>query len=101
MNLHQLQVFESQFDACDFQQSHVCATCWRPLVNRPDGEGWICQCTECKEETRGYVTRKYVDKRIEQSVAFARAARVALAPYVPFLQQEKRTEAQNISELGF
>lgn len=101
MNLHQLHIFETQFEACDFQKTHVCSNCWRMLVNRKEGEGWICECTECKELTRGYVTRKYVDRRIEQSIQFAREARRALAPYVPFLQTEKRTEAQNLIDLGF
>lgn len=101
-NPHGLQVFDTRPEACDFQGNHNCASCWDALINVPDGEGgYVCLCIRCEENTRGYVTRKYVERRIKYNEDEARLARQALRPYVKFLQITKRTESKNITDLGF
>lgn len=100
MNPHDLQIFKKQADACDFMDTHFCAACWDYLVNRPEDGGWIVECIRCKESTKGYVTRRHVARRFEESETRSRAAKEALKPYVAWLTKP-RTIAQNLSDLGF
>jgi len=101
MNPYELQVFRTQMDACDFQDSHFCAACWDYLVNRPESGGWVVECVRCGADTKGYITRKHVKRRFEESEQRSRAAKDAMRDYVPWLNTIRQTQAQNLSDLGF
>lgn len=100
--MDELQSFTDPFKADEFVREHVCSACWGLLIKiRPvrEEKRWVVRCEECGEQTRGYVTRAYAQRRAEASYIEAQAARAALRSAVPWMQN-KKTLAQLLKELG-
>jgi hypothetical protein len=41
----------------------VCAACWSHLVMHPAPGGMLVLCALCKEQTTGYVSKNYTERR--------------------------------------
>ena len=53
------------------RKSYACSVCWGELELVPDQSDntkWFVLCKRCKEETRGYVTKYFVNRRRGESV---------------------------------
>lgn len=48
-------------------ERYVCSNCWGHLIERFDGDDSIVECHYCEEETTGFVTKQFADRRIEES----------------------------------
>ena len=79
---------------------YVCARCWHPLiVTHHDGQDWV-ECSNAANcDGQGYVTRRYAQKRLEQSQLDLLDAKQNIGFILP--KQEKRSEKLIMSELGF
>jgi DNA-directed RNA polymerase subunit RPC12/RpoP len=79
-----------------------CSNCWRALVAHSRDGGTEVLCGNCGEETNGYVTAKYVDRRRAQSVSDAHDVTRMLIKfgYLPDPLAGK-TQEQKLKELGF
>ena len=99
----ELVEFKDPFAADAFVEKHVCSACWGMLIKiRPDPQVrvWTVQCSDCKDKTRGFVTRRWAQQRAELSRAELIEAKHALREAVPWLNS-KKTEDQILKELGF
>lgn len=93
------------------QGSYVCAACWSPLVigfSKEDRGKYTVECTFCGADTPGYVTSRYVERRVIQNQIEFTQAQEALENAYPFLFpsqpvpiQEPRTREKNLEQLGF
>ena len=96
------QVFEDQFEADDFNALYRCSACWGILVKQKKDDGkYTCLCENCKENTPGYVTSKYVDRQFEKNLAEASEARYILRNFMPKREVRKETESEILHSLGF
>lgn len=101
-NPHGLQIFQSHSAVCDFQQDHLCADCWDTLLNYPDHQGgYFALCCRCGENTRGYVSKKYIQRRMERGTELARIAKDAMKDFIPWLRPQKKKEEASLKDLGF
>lgn len=94
--IHDLVRFETPFDADEFIFSHRCASCWNRLERKTEQVGgkkiYIPICQLCREQTRGYVTEKYVERRIQLNLVEASEARHALRDALPWMRSKLSTE---------
>jgi len=80
---------------------YACSACWGYLIKFPaPNRQWYVKCQVCGDNTRGYVKRSYVDRRLAESKAEAHEAREALRGAMPTLVT-RRTQAETLAELGF
>ena len=52
------------------RKRYACSTCWGDLELVPDPANenrWFVLCKRCKDETRGYVTQYFVNRRRSES----------------------------------
>lgn len=86
--------------AMDTQRRYVCARCWGPLIVLP-GEDRLTQVV-CANPTRcdgkGFVTRKYAERRREESIAEFWEVR---SNYPNLVQRPMKPAAQLLAELGY
>ena len=89
---------------------YVCANCWGELehFNSFDGKGEMVWCKTCKDDTTGYVTRYYADRRRTDSVFENNEANrllrtIGILPALPGprLRPGETQEQATIRELGF
>jgi hypothetical protein len=79
---------------------YVCARCWHNLiVTHHDGQDWIECSNSANCDGQGYVTRRYAEKRIEQSYFDRMDARANIGQIID--PQPIRSEKQILSDLGF
>ncbi len=85
-----------------FTQQYCCGACWGELVAEfaEDGQYRIV-CGECGEGTPGYVSRRYVERRIAENASQYITARYAMRQAYPFLFPAAKTAGNNLKELGF
>lgn len=53
------------------RKRYACSVCWGELELVPDlsdNNRWFVLCKKCKDETRGYVTQYFVNRRRGESV---------------------------------
>lgn len=81
-------------------RNYVCSGCWGNLTFKLVGEQWYALCVECGEETPGYTSKHYAERRREESEYELIEARRNLAEVLG-LQPERQTVAKNLSDLGF
>ena len=101
--MDELQEFTDPFKADEFAAEHVCSACWGLLIKiRPVREErrYIVRCEECGEQTRGYVTRKYAQRRAEASYQEMRAAKDALRDAIPWMRLPNKPLNQLLKDLG-
>lgn len=77
----------------------VCSSCWGQLVAVKKGDLYLAECQTCNE-CRGYVSRKWTERRASESAAEKYEARAALRDSIPWMKSNK-TEAELIESLGF
>lgn len=80
---------------------YVCSRCWGDLQERPTAEGVYVECVNCGEETYGYVTRHWIDrKRMEDKFEALEVTRM-LQRIGVLPKPERKPVGQNLKELGF
>lgn len=82
-------------------RDYVCSTCWGPLTFAwQPGKKWFAICNRCREDTTGYTSKRYAEKRVEESVQEAIEAEHNLREIFG-LNQPKRSTGENLRDLGF
>lgn len=80
-------------------RDYVCSACWSHLVKYPAPERlWFCKCSQCDDDTPGYVTKFYAESRRGNSMADKADALINLKDLFP---RPQRTEQEVLSDLGF
>lgn len=86
-------------------RDYVCAHCYEPLVafNIPNDRLYIIVCSHCATniEEMGVITKATVSIRMERGRREFDTVIENLKDLYPTLQPIKRSEAQNLKELGF
>ena len=86
------------------RKRYVCSVCWGELelVRDPrDVTRYFVLCKRCKDETRGYVTQYFVNRRRGESEGEKRDV-VRLLQTAGIIQKPPRKSVeQNLKELGF
>ena len=82
--------------------NYLCSNCWGSLTRIPDkGSGhWQVQCRSCQEQTRGFVSKYYVEKR-RQDDHFAGMDVTRMLVDIGVMTRAKKSEGQIMTELGF
>ncbi len=81
-------------------REYVCSTCWGVLTFKWHEGKWYAICPECQEETTGYTSKRYAEKRRDESVQEAIEAERNLREILN-LHREKRTAEENLHDLGY
>lgn len=78
-----------------------CSGCWGHLNKFPirGTRLWAVRCAVCGDQTRGYVSSKWVDRKLSESHAELQEARIALHDALPSLP--KPSEKDLMERLGF
>lgn len=84
----------------DVLNHYVCSTCWGPLDFKYEDDHWYVLCRTCGEETTGYASKAYADRRREQSEQELIEAEHNLREIMN-LHKPKQTVEKNLSDLGF
>lgn len=79
---------------------YACSGCWSHLVKFSVNGArlWAVKCINCGNQTRGYVSKKWVERRLSESHAELQEAKIALRDVLPL---PKRTESEVLGRLGF
>ena len=80
---------------------YVCSRCWGDLTMKDEQGGMVVECVNCKEETCGYVTkhwteRKRSDDHFEYKEVKRMLERIGVLP-----KPERLTVKENLAMLGF
>ncbi len=80
---------------------YVCSRCWSDLQMQDSTDGVRVECVRCGEETYGYVTRKWTERKrsddhFEALEVTRMLQRIGVLP-----KPERRTEKQILSQLGY
>lgn len=85
-------------------ERYACSICWGDLELHPAvhlENGWyFVVCKKCQDETRGYVTKYFVNRRRNES-EFERIAATHLLRKIGVLPKPEKTKSQLLQELGF
>lgn len=86
----------------DTLRDYVCSICWGVLDFHQDRETrqWYALCRRHKEETVGYTSRKFAERKREESVGELVEAERNLRDLMG-LRKKKQTAEEAIQELGF
>lgn len=80
---------------------YVCSRCWGDLQERSAVDGVYVECVNCGEETFGYVTRHWIErKRMEDKFEALEVTRM-LQRIGVLAKPKRKTVSQNLKELGF
>lgn len=81
-------------------RDYVCSTCWGALTFKYVDGQWYAICIEHKEETPGYTSKKFAErKRVESEGELIEAAHNLQA--VLGLKPERQSREKNLKEIGF
>lgn len=79
---------------------YVCSRCWGPLTLKEQAGGAVVECVFCKEETCGYVTRHWTERKRSADLSdYAEVKR--MLKRIGVLPKENLTSDQRIALLGF
>lgn len=81
-----------------------CSTCWGDLEMKVDIKTglYTVNCKSCGEETRGYVTKYYIERRRSESVGEERdVRRMLVKQHILPDPSAGKTNSDLIHELGF
>ena len=81
-------------------RDYVCSTCWGSLTFRYVEGKWYALCIEHKEETTGYASKKFAERKRDQSAGELIEAERNLRDVLG-LRPQKQTIKKNLSDLGF
>ena len=80
---------------------YVCSSCWGRLILKfADDRMYTVECGKCGEDTRGYVTKSYVDQRRNES-ACEKSEAVSVLRELGILEKPDTTPEQLLDELGY
>jgi DNA-directed RNA polymerase subunit RPC12/RpoP len=88
------------------QNRYSCSECWNPVRVCHDENGDYLECGTEGCSCKGLVTTRFVDKMIMDSLGKYMTAKYIFKDLYPELfpksqKKEKKTEWQNLKELGF
>jgi hypothetical protein len=78
----------------------VCSACWGHLVEHPTDNGVMVLCGACGEETKGYVSKRYVERRRNESQVERLDAKSVLKNVIKSPLSGKSTD-QLLQDLGY
>lgn len=86
--------------AMETQRRYVCARCWGPLIILPgeDRQMQVVCANPARCDGKGFVTRKYAERRREESIAELWEVR---SNYPDLVRRTRKPTAQLLAELGF
>lgn len=84
----------------DTLNQYVCSTCWANLSFRYEDHKWFAICPQCKEETVGYTSKAYAERRLAESDREAAEARHNLKKIMNLGGARQSTD-KNLSDLGY
>lgn len=84
----------------DTLRDYVCSTCWGTLSFVVVDQKRYAICPRCKEDTQGYTSRKFADRKREESTHEYEEARRNLSRLLGW-KQGHHTEQENLKALGF
>lgn len=77
---------------------YVCSACWGHLLEFHHDDGVLVQCHKCGDETPGFVTKHFANRRLSESGGDL----LDVYQIVPNLNPHHgKSEEQLLSELGF
>lgn len=81
---------------------YACSNCWGELEMIPDCDGYKVLCRKCGDETKGYVTQHYVNRRRSES-AFEEVNTSHMLIKIGVLDNPLagKTTSELLKELGF
>lgn len=82
----------------------ACSNCWGELELTPDlreNGMYFVVCRSCKDETRGYVTQYFVNRRRSDSEFEKRDVTILLRTLGILERPPRKSVEQNLKELGF
>lgn len=85
-------------------KKYVCSACWGDLevvCDPRDINKFFVLCQKCKEETRGYVTKFYAERRRSDSIGEKIEATKLLRSIGVLEKPAPKSKEQLIHELGF
>ena len=92
----------SHHEADQLTTGYVCSACWGVLTSYLVEGGCIIKCSECGENTTGFVSRKYTERRILESQWQYFEARSTLREAIPWMfPHMKQTPQEILIELGY
>lgn len=81
-------------------RDYVCSTCWSNLSFKHVEKKWYAICPNCNEETAGYVSKKFAERRKEESEQeFIEASRNLRDVFEP--NRERHSIEENLKAIGF
>ena len=86
------------------RKRYACSNCWGELELVPDMRErgkYFVTCVRCKDETRGYVTQYFVNRRRGESEGEKREVNKLLITIGVFQKPHYGSREQIISDLGF
>ena len=92
----------SNAEAQRTKSKYCCSACWSHLnIYNKRGKLFVL-CPDCQENTPGYVSKHWVERRKSESHAEVMDARHNLKQALPFLNEHaKRDAADILAEIGF
>ena len=108
--LSELEEFKQPWDADKFIELHKCRSCWgilqKTMFQSKDGiKYYRAVCEHCGEKTKGYISRRYILKRIQENIYESIEARRSLKDAIPWIKIKfpvfAKTQEQIIKDLGF
>ena len=83
-------------------RDYVCSNCWGHLVAIPaEGRKWRVECAKCGNETKGYVTKFYAQRRQSESIGDKLDVQINLRGILPPTEIEEETVEELLKGLGF
>ena len=83
-------------------RDYACSNCWGHLLRHPVDSGWLVLCHRCGEETRGYVTKSFVELKRAENLGEAGEVNDLLTGLgIIEKPHAGKSEEQLLKELGF
>lgn len=90
----------SRIDLDETLRHYVCSTCWGALSFKYHEKKWYAICPACDENTVGYTSKAYAERRQAESTQEAIEAARNLRDILG-LQPDKQSVAKNLQDLGY
>lgn len=84
----------------DTLNNYVCSTCWANLSFRFEDHKWYAICPQCREDTAGYTSKAYAERRLAESDREAAEARHNLKKIMN-LGGARQDAEKNLKDLGY
>lgn len=81
-------------------RDYVCSACWGALRFKYVDGKWFAFCAQCQYDTAGYVSKKFAERKLEESVHELAEAEHNLRDVLG-LRPKRQSVEKNVSDLGF